>query len=155
MPLACKASALPFELHHHVQNVSQYYYKTHWFQRSAQQPNQISLINLSSNSSASASTPTAGEISKKGQIKTNGDMDFQVVVLAGGTSKKLVPLVSKEVPKSLLPVANRPVLSYVLELLEQSNLKDLIVVVEGEDAALLIGGWISSTYVDRLHVELL
>ncbi|CAK9153646.1 unnamed protein product, partial [Ilex paraguariensis] len=80
-------------------------------------------------------------------------MDFQVVVLAGGTSKKLLPLVSKEVPKALLPVANRPVLSYVLELLEQSNLKDLIVVVEGEYAALLVGGWISSAYVDRLHVE--
>ncbi|KAL5583210.1 hypothetical protein UlMin_015652 [Ulmus minor] len=80
-------------------------------------------------------------------------MDFQVVVLAGGTSKNLVPLVSKEVPKALLPVANRPVLSYVLELLEQSNLKDLIVVVEGEDAALRVGGWISGAYVDRLHVQ--
>lgn len=80
-------------------------------------------------------------------------MDFQVVVLAGGTSKSLLPLVSKEVPKALLPVANRPVLSYVLELLEANNLKDLIVVVEGADAALLVGGWISSAYVDRLHVE--
>ncbi|GMH05631.1 hypothetical protein Nepgr_007471 [Nepenthes gracilis] len=80
-------------------------------------------------------------------------MDFQVVVLAGGTSKKLVPLVSKEVPKALLPVANRPVISYVLELLEQSNLKDLIVVVEGEEAAVRVGGWISGAYVDRLHVE--
>ncbi|CAI9106049.1 OLC1v1005107C3 [Oldenlandia corymbosa var. corymbosa] len=80
-------------------------------------------------------------------------MDFQVVVLAGGFSKTLVPLVSKEVPKALLPVANRPVLSYVLELLEQNNLKDLIVVVEGESAALLVGGWISGAYVDRLHVE--
>ncbi|XP_044483373.1 translation initiation factor eIF-2B subunit gamma isoform X1 [Mangifera indica] len=80
-------------------------------------------------------------------------MDFQVVVLAGGTSKKLVPLVSKEVPKALLPVANRPVLSYVLELLELSNLKDLIVVVEGQDAALCVGAWISGAYIDRLHVE--
>lgn len=80
-------------------------------------------------------------------------MDFQVVVLAGGTSKDLVPLVSKEVPKALLPVANRPVLSYVLELLEQSNLKDLIVVVEGEDAAILVGNWISGAYADRLNVE--
>ncbi|KAH9741828.1 NTP transferase domain-containing protein [Citrus sinensis] len=80
-------------------------------------------------------------------------MDFQVVVLAGGTSKKLVPLVSKEVPKALLPVANRPVLSYVLEQLELSNIKDLIVVVEGADAALRVGGWISAAYVDRLHVE--
>ncbi|KAI9193843.1 hypothetical protein LWI28_000621 [Acer negundo] len=80
-------------------------------------------------------------------------MDFQVVVLAGGTSKKLVPLVSKEVPKALLPVANRPVLSFVLEQLELSNLKDLIVVVEGQDAALCVGGWISGAYADRLHVE--
>ncbi|GMY15975.1 translation initiation factor eIF-2B subunit gamma [Fagus crenata] len=80
-------------------------------------------------------------------------MDFQVVVLAGGTTKNLIPIVSKEVPKALLPVANRPVLSYVLELLEQSNLKDLIVVVEGQDAAVRVGGWISGAYVDRLHVE--
>ncbi|GLT81801.1 hypothetical protein SLE2022_002330 [Rubroshorea leprosula] len=65
-------------------------------------------------------------------------MDFQVVVLAGGTSKNLVPLASKEVPKALLPVANRPVISYV---------------VEGKDAALHVGGWISGAYVDRLHVE--
>ncbi|KAK6936922.1 Nucleotidyl transferase domain [Dillenia turbinata] len=80
-------------------------------------------------------------------------MDFQVVVLAGGTSKKLLPLVSKDVPKALLPVANRPVLSYVLELLELSNLKNLIVVVEGKEAAVLVGNWISAAYVDRLHVE--
>lgn len=81
-------------------------------------------------------------------------MDFQVVVLGGGLSKKLLPLVSQvsnsnasnqtnfdaillfwsayfclqELPNALLPVANRPVLSYVLEYLELSNLKDLIVV---------------------------
>ncbi|CAN0905194.1 Translation initiation factor eIF-2B subunit gamma [Linum grandiflorum] len=79
-------------------------------------------------------------------------MDFQVVVLAGGTSKDLLPLVSKELPKALLPVANRPVLSYVLDQLELCNLKDLIVVVEGEDAALRVSGWISAAYVDR-HVE--
>lgn len=76
-----------------------------------------------------------------------------MVVLAGGTSKELAPLVSKDVPKSLLPVANRPVLSYVLELLEQSNLKDLIVVVEGEDTDGLVENWISEAYVDRLHVQ--
>ncbi|XP_076947178.1 uncharacterized protein LOC143619033 [Bidens hawaiensis] len=80
-------------------------------------------------------------------------MDFQVVVLAGGTSNNLQPLVSKDVPKSLLPVANRPVLSYVLDLLEQSNIKHLIVVVEGEDTDGLIQNWISEAYVDRLHVQ--
>lgn len=76
-----------------------------------------------------------------------------MVVLAGGFCKSLVPLVSKDVPKALLPVANRPVLSYVLEHFEENNLKDFIVVVEGENAALLVGGWISNAYVDRLHVE--
>ncbi|KAL8527297.1 hypothetical protein ACS0TY_005245 [Phlomoides rotata] len=80
-------------------------------------------------------------------------MDFQIVVLAGGFSKTLDPLVSKELPKALLPVANRPVISYVLDVLEQNDLKNAIVVVEGETAALLISNWISSTYVDRLHVE--
>ncbi|KAK8926318.1 hypothetical protein KSP39_PZI018089 [Platanthera zijinensis] len=79
--------------------------------------------------------------------------DIYVVVC---TKKKMLTLssyVSREIPKPLLPVANRPVLSYVLELLEANNLKDLIVVVKGKDAALQVGGWISGAYVDRLHVE--
>ncbi|KAL0730221.1 hypothetical protein Bca4012_026314 [Brassica carinata] len=86
------------------------------------------------------------------EMKIDSDQR-EVVILAGGFSSNLQPLVSKEIPKALLPVANRPVLSYVLDLLESSNLKDLIVVVEGEDAALKVGGWISSACVDRLHVE--
>lgn len=43
-------------------------------------------------------------------------------------SSDLVLSRTQEAPKALLPVANRPVLSYVLELLEASNLKDAIVV---------------------------
>lgn len=31
----------------------------------------------------------------------------------------------------------------------------LVQVVEGENAALLVGGWISNAYVDRLHVEVI
>ncbi|KAL6879660.1 hypothetical protein ACP4OV_012319 [Aristida adscensionis] len=90
-------------------------------------------------------------------------MDFQVVVLAGGTSEKLSLLASSggprisslvlDLPKALLPVANCPVLSYALDLLEASDLKDLIVVVEGQEAARLVGVWVSSAYVDRLCVE--
>ena len=30
-----------------------------------------------------------------------------------------------------------------------------IQVVEGEDTALLVGAWISGTFADRLHVEVL
>ncbi|KAJ3692263.1 hypothetical protein LUZ60_012613 [Juncus effusus] len=80
-------------------------------------------------------------------------MDFQVVVLAGGATDKLSPLVSQEVPKAMLPVANKPVLSYVLDLLESSNLKNIIVVVESEEAEVCVGQWVSVAYLDRLHVE--
>ncbi|XP_078445373.1 transferases/nucleotidyltransferase [Wolffia australiana] len=82
-------------------------------------------------------------------------MDFQVVVLAGDTAGDLVPLVSEELPKALLPVADRPVLSYVLDLLEDSNLKDIFVVLDGDnpEVATRIGSWISSAYADRLNVE--
>ncbi|KAF3322570.1 translation initiation factor eIF-2B subunit gamma [Carex littledalei] len=80
-------------------------------------------------------------------------MDFQVVVLAGGMSDKLSPLVSKELPKALLPVANKPLLSYVLELLEASNLKNIVVVVEGDEAATNVESWLSVAYMDRLNIE--
>ncbi|KAG0576992.1 hypothetical protein M758_5G105800 [Ceratodon purpureus] len=80
-------------------------------------------------------------------------MNFQVVVLAGGLSKKLYPLVSKDVPKALLPLGNKPVLSYVLELLEASNLKEIILVVAGEDAAQCVGNWVADAVHDRLRVE--
>lgn len=43
-------------------------------------------------------------------------------------SHSLIAFGLQELPNALLPVANRPVLSYALELLELSNLKDLIVV---------------------------
>eukprot|EP00250_Pteridium_aquilinum_P034003 c6841_g1_i1 orf=417-1817(-) len=87
------------------------------------------------------------------QVKMREPMNFQVVVLAGGTSKQLFPLVSKEVPKALLLVGNRPLLSYTLELLEASNIKNLIIVVASADAAVQVRGWISGAYDDRLFVE--
>jgi len=37
--------------------------------------------------------------------------------------------------------------------LESNELKDLIVVVQGQDAAVKVGSWISSAYADRLNVE--
>ncbi|KAL2631310.1 hypothetical protein R1flu_015996 [Riccia fluitans] len=84
-----------------------------------------------------------------------GAMNFQVIVLAGGggLSKKLSPLVTKDLPKALLPVGNRPLISYVLELLEASFIKDLLVVVAGDEAATQVENWISNAFDDRLHVE--
>jgi translation initiation factor eIF-2B subunit gamma len=44
-------------------------------------------------------------------------------------------------------------LSYVLELVEASNIKDIIVVVSGDDAALCIGNWVTEAFHDRLCIE--
>jgi NDP-sugar pyrophosphorylase family protein len=46
--------------------------------------------------------------------------EFQVVILAGGFGKHLNPLV-EETPKQLLPVCNRPLLSYQLEMIENAG----------------------------------
>ncbi|GAQ86424.1 nucleotidyltransferases [Klebsormidium nitens] len=80
----------------------------------------------------------------------HGPMDFDAVVLAGGLSKQLYPLVSKELPKALLPVGNKPVLSYTLEMLEANNLTHPHVVVAGEEAASRVRAWISDAFQDRL-----
>ena len=48
--------------------------------------------------------------------------EFQPVILAGGFGNRLGVLVEEQsVVKALLPVANRPLLSYQLELLEKAG----------------------------------
>jgi len=48
--------------------------------------------------------------------------EFQPVILAGGFGSRLGVLVEESsVPKPLLPVANRPLLSYQLDLLEKAG----------------------------------
>ncbi|GKV26313.1 hypothetical protein SLEP1_g35644 [Rubroshorea leprosula] len=111
-------------------------------------------------------------------------MDFQVVVLAGSTSKNLAPLVSKVFLRLFLfhdfwfQLIHSTIIAefffctwntggaqsaasggepsrYLLRFGASGakNLKDLIVVVEGKDAVLHAGGWISGAFIDRLHVE--
>lgn len=80
-------------------------------------------------------------------------MKFQAVVLLDSGTKQLFPLVSKEIPKALLPVGNRPLLSFSLDMLEACNLTSLHVVVAGETAAEQVSSWIADSYQDRLDVE--
>jgi hypothetical protein len=49
-----------------------------------------------------------------------GAVEFQVVLLAGGPGSRMSPL-STEIPKPLLPIANRPMISYQLEFLERAG----------------------------------
>ncbi|CEP12948.1 hypothetical protein [Parasitella parasitica] len=58
--------------------------------------------------------------------------EFQAVVLAGyGSSNRLYPISEEDsMPKALLPVGNKPVISYTLDWLEKAGIHDIIVVIQ-------------------------
>eukprot|EP00879_Flechtneria_rotunda_P010891 GHRR01011381.1.p1 GENE.GHRR01011381.1~~GHRR01011381.1.p1 ORF type:complete len:515 (+),score=167.39 GHRR01011381.1:92-1636(+) len=63
---------------------------------------------------------------------SSSDTSFQVLVLAGGECKRLYPLTSGGTVKALLPVGNRPLISYPLRSLTEAGIKSCIVVALGE-----------------------
>jgi NDP-sugar pyrophosphorylase family protein len=56
------------------------------------------------------------------------DPFMEVVILAGGECKRLYPLTSGGVVKALLPVGNRPLISFPLRHLAEAGIKSAIVV---------------------------
>jgi molybdopterin-guanine dinucleotide biosynthesis protein A len=89
-------------------------------------------------------------------------MEFQAVILAGGAGNRLYPLTTTT-PKPLLPMVNRPLLSYQLQLLETAGFSECIVVttkgdgdsnVDGETPADLVAKYIGESYRGNLHVRL-
>ena len=53
------------------------------------------------------------------------DAGIEVVILARGRSFKLETLITKDCPKPLLPVANRPLLSYQIKELGAAGIRSL------------------------------
>jgi glucose-1-phosphate thymidylyltransferase len=53
---------------------------------------------------------------------------MQAVILAAGEGKRVRPL-TRSRPKALLPVANRPIIEYVIEALLKNGIRDIVVVV--------------------------
>lgn len=53
---------------------------------------------------------------------------MQAVILAAGEGKRVRPL-TRSRPKALIPVANRPIIEYVIEALTKNGIRDIIVVV--------------------------
>lgn len=73
-------------------------------------------------------TQDAGEITR--QRKST---EFQAVILAGGINSSLlypVLIENDRLPKSLLPVCNKPLLYYQLKLLEKAGFKEVLVATE-------------------------
>ncbi len=53
---------------------------------------------------------------------------MQAVILAAGEGKRVRPLTHSR-PKALIPVANRPIIEYVIDALIKNGIRDIIVVV--------------------------
>lgn len=53
---------------------------------------------------------------------------MQAVILAGGEGSRLRPLTRGQ-PKVMIPVANRPIIGYVIDALIKNGIRDIIVVV--------------------------
>ena len=54
------------------------------------------------------------------------------VVLTGGLGRRLHPL-TLELPKSMVPLLNRPLVAYALDLLTGAGIEEAVVVVGGDD----------------------
>mmetsp|Transcript_13010 Transcript_13010/g.22960 ORF Transcript_13010/g.22960 Transcript_13010/m.22960 type:complete len:470 (+) Transcript_13010:3-1412(+) len=83
---------------------------------------------------------------------------YQAVVLAGGgaSDKGLFPLIGLAA-KALMPVANKPLLSYSLKLLSDAGLRHVFVVVNGEEAAAAVIAWLSFEHnaPGKMHCEVI
>ena len=53
---------------------------------------------------------------------------MQAVILAAGEGKRVRPLTGSR-PKAMIPVANRPIIEYVIEALLKNGIREIIVVV--------------------------
>ncbi|MGH2737048.1 MAG: sugar phosphate nucleotidyltransferase, partial [Actinomycetota bacterium] len=54
---------------------------------------------------------------------------LQAVVMAGGEGTRLRPLTSN-MPKPMLPVANRPLMAHIIELLRRNGVTDIVATVQ-------------------------
>ncbi len=55
-------------------------------------------------------------------------MSMKGVILAGGFGTRLRPL-TINIPKPMVPIANKPILSHILKLLKKHNIKELIMIL--------------------------
>eukprot|EP00128_Syssomonas_multiformis_P010078 Colp12_sorted_trinity150504_noHs@23999 len=59
--------------------------------------------------------------------------EFQVVVMAGGGGSRMMPF-SQDIPKPLIPIANKPMVWYILNQLEKAGFEEVILVHQARHA---------------------
>ncbi len=73
--------------------------------------------------------PTMLYVSRREESLSRGETDtVQAVILAGGLGTRLRP-VTHDIPKVLVPIAGRPFLHYVLDMLSENGIKKIILCV--------------------------
>ncbi|CAO3662019.1 unnamed protein product [Umbelopsis vinacea] len=84
--------------------------------------------------------------------------EFQAIVLAGyGSSNRLYPIIEEDnLPKALLPVANKPLISYTLDWLEKAGITDAIVLTQAMgNAQQKIAAYLARGYQGGVHCNLI
>ncbi|KAG2186470.1 hypothetical protein INT44_002692 [Umbelopsis vinacea] len=84
--------------------------------------------------------------------------EFQAIILAGyGSSNRLYPITEDDnIPKALLPVANKPLISYTLDWLEKAGITDAFVLTQSMgNAQQKIAGYLARGYQGNVHCNLI
>eukprot|EP01132_Coremiostelium_polycephalum_P001492 gene1492-1881_t len=84
--------------------------------------------------------------------------DFQVIIIAtdGGLAGSKLSPIDEALPHALLPVANRPLISYQLELLEKSGFQtnqNAVIMVVHENSQAKIRQYVSEIYKGKIEVD--
>ena len=58
---------------------------------------------------------------------------MKALILCGGRGARLKPL-TNTMAKQLLPVANKPILFYVLDQIKESGIEDISIIMNMDDA---------------------
>jgi len=78
--------------------------------------------------------------------------EFQVVVMAGGLGNRMHPL-TEQIPKALIPIANKPMIAYSLMALERAGFSEAIVVAKTSHRAQM-SKFLKEVYSGVIHVDL-
>ena len=76
------------------------------------------------------------------------DKKIDIIILCGGKGKRLHPI-TNDIPKPLLKIRGKPILSYIIDHLGKYNLDNLIITTGYNSSA--IQNYINTTYQSSLY----